>query len=174
MIKIRKGVEKDISKIVKIYEDFLDYEAIHGTKTNWIKGKYPTEKNPRKALEEGTLFVGELDGEVVGSYVLNKVQPEEYKKINWNFEAKDEEVIVIHTLCIDINKQGKNLGRQFVEFALDYGRSIGCKVMRIDTYEFNEPAAKLYKKLGFRFAGITEFFFEKVIWENLQCFEYLL
>ena len=37
-LTVRKGREADIARIVEIYEDFLDYEAEHGTKTNWIKG----------------------------------------------------------------------------------------------------------------------------------------
>ena len=46
--------------------------------------------------------------------------------------------------------------------------------MRLDTYEFNEPAAKMYDKMGFRYAGKEKFFFENAILENLICFEYEL
>ena len=73
-------------------------------KTNWIKGVYPTEKNARAGLEAGTLYVGEMDGEIVGSYVLNHIQPEEYAKLDWEFPGEGDEIIVIHTLCIDINQ----------------------------------------------------------------------
>lgn len=173
-LTVRKGREADIARIVEIYEDFLDYEVEHGTKTNWIKGVYPTEKNARAGLEAGNLYVGEMDGEIVGSYVLNHIQPEEYAKLDWEFPGEGDEIIVIHTLCIDINQQGKGLGKEFVGFALEHGRKLGCKAMRLDTYEFNEPAAKLYTKLGFRYVGITEFFFEQAILENLICFEYKL
>lgn len=171
---VREGRTEDIAAIEKIYNDFLDYEAVHGTKTNWIKGVYPTAKNAEKGLENGTLFVGELDGKVVGSYVLNHIQPEEYAKLEWEYPGEGDEVIVIHTLCIDVNIQGKRLGPQFVEFAIEHGRKLGCKTMRLDTYELNEPAAKLYTKLGFRYVGKTEFFFEQAILENLICFEYKL
>lgn len=173
-ITVRKGTEDDIARIVQIYEEFLDYEEEHGTKTNWIKGVYPTEKNARAGLEAGTLYVGELDGRVVGSYILNHVQPDEYKKFDWEYPGDGEQVIVIHTLCIDVNIQGKGLGRQFVEYALEHGRKSGCRTMRIDTGEFNEPAAKLYTKMGFRYVGKGEFFFEQAILENLICFEYKL
>lgn len=173
-IKIRRAVEDDIEKIVKIYEDFLDYEKANGSLTNWIKGVYPTEKNARAGLERDTLFVGEIDGKIVGSYVLNNIQPEEYNKIPWKWEATDDEVIVIHTLCLDVSLQSKGIGRAFVEYAIEYGRELGCKVMRLDTYEGNKPAARLYEKMNFRYAGIAEFFFEQAILENLICFEYLL
>lgn len=174
MFYIRKGEEKDITRIVEIYDDFLDHEAKYGTKTNWIKGVYPTEKNARAGLETGTLYVGELDGEIVGSYILNHIQPKEYAKLEWEFPGEKEEIIVIHTLCLDIKHQGKGLGKAFVDFAIEHGRRTGCKAMRLDTYELNEPAAKLYRKMGFRYAGIAEFFFEQAILENLICFEYKL
>lgn len=171
---IRKGREEDLKKIEQIYNDFLDYEAEHGSKTNWIKGVYPTIENPKRGLKEDTLFVGELDGKIVGSYILNHVQPDEYKKLDWEVEAEGDEVLVIHTLCLDVNTQGKGLGRQFVDFAIEHARSLGCKVLRIDTGEHNEPAAKLYEKYGFRYVGKEFFLFEGNIPEHLICFEYKL
>lgn len=171
---IRKAVEQDIERVAEIYDAYLDYEAIHGTTTNWIKGVYPTIKNAQKAFEAGTLFVGELDGKVVGSYVLNHIQPDEYTKIQWEYPGEDDQVMVIHTLCIDVNYKKMGLGSKFVEFVFEHGRSLGCKTIRLDTYEMNRPAEALYKKMGFRYAGMAEFFFEQAIWENLICFEYSL
>lgn len=48
---------------------------------------------------------------------------------------------------------------------------LGCKAMRLDTYEGNTPAARFYPRLGYRLAGSTEFFFEGFIKETLICFE---
>lgn len=173
-VNIRKATEKDIEKVVEIYENFLDFEKEHGTHTNWIKGLYPTEKNARKGLNEGTLYVGELEGKIVGSYLLNHVQPQEYAKLAWQYPAKDEQVIVIHTMCLDVNQQGKGLGKQFVNYAMEYGRKKGCVTMRLDTAEINTPAAKLYYNMGFRYVGKTDFLFEQIIPEDLICFEYKL
>ncbi len=173
-IKIRLAREEDIARVVEIYEDFLNFEAEHGTHTNWIKGVYPTENNARRGLDNNTLFVGEIDGKIVGSYVLNKVQPPEYQKIDWKWKFDENEIMVIHTLCIDVNLQGKGMGKAFVDFSLEHARKEGCKAMRLDTWEENIPAARLYEKLGFRYAGVTEFFFEQAILENLITFEYLL
>ena len=173
-IEIRKATEADIDTIAEIYDTFLDYENQHGTHSNWVKGLYPTAANARRGLEAGNLYVGELDGKIIGSYVLNHTQPEEYAKLKWQYPAEGDQVIVIHTMCLDINQQGKNLGRQFVEFAMEHGRQLGCKTMRLDTADINTPAANLYYKMGFRYVGKTEFFFEQSILEDLICFEYKL
>lgn len=83
-------------------------------------------------------------------------------------------MLVIHTLCIPPSCSGRGYAKAFVAFAMEHGRSLGCKVIRLDTYEGNLPAISLYTGLGFRDAGVTLFHFENAIWENLRCFEYPL
>ena len=31
--------------------------------------------------------------------ILNQVQPEDYKDVDWEYKAEENEVLVIHTLC---------------------------------------------------------------------------
>ena len=173
-INIRKAKEKDIARVVEIYEKFLDYEIENGTHSNWVKGLYPTEKNAKNGLAAGTLYVGELEGMIIGSYIINHAQPKEYNKLQWQYKGEGDEVIVIHTMCMDVYQQGSGYGRQFVEFAMEYGRKQGCTTMRLDTADINTPAAKLYYKMGFHYVGKTDFFFEQAIPEDLICFEYKL
>ena len=51
---IRPATIHDVDEAEKIYDEVLDYEAEHGTTTNWVKGKYPTRKTAEKALAAGT------------------------------------------------------------------------------------------------------------------------
>ena len=168
---IRLAREADLAEVARIFEEILDKEEREGSYTNWVRGKYPTEAHARAALEKGELYVGEEDGMLYGSVVLNHDQLAEYAKIPWRYEAKDEEVWVIHMLCIRPSCAGQGHGREFVAFAEELAREKCCKVVRIDTYEGNIPAAKLYTSLGYRLAGNTLFFFQQVIWENLICLE---
>ena len=41
---IRLATIHDVDEAEMIYNEVLDYEAVHGTFTNWVKGKYPTRK----------------------------------------------------------------------------------------------------------------------------------
>ncbi len=168
---IRKGTAADLDACAKIYEEHLDYEAANISYTNWQKGLYPTRATAEKALAAGTLYVDEEDGVVVGCANLNHIQPAEYANIPWSIPAQPEQVLVIHTLVYLPTHTGGGRGRRFVAFAEDLGREQGCTVIRLDTYEHNEPAKAFYPKLGYRYAGITEFFFEQVIRENLVCYE---
>ena len=171
---IRKGTAADLDRAEAIYHEILDHQAATVNYTNWIKGVYPTRADARRALEAGTFFVMEEDGQVVGVANLNHIQPPEYAKLSWSIPAEGDEVLVIHTLCIPPSCSGHGYAKAFVAFAIEHGRSLGCKAIRLDTYEGNLPAISLYSGLGFHDVGITLFHFENAIWENLRCFEYPL
>lgn len=171
MYTIRKGTAADLDSCARIYDAHLDHEASHVNYTNWAKGLYPTRATAQKALDADTLYVYEEDGEVVGCANLNHVQPKEYANIPWTIPAEGNQVLVIHTLVFLPTHTGGGRGRHFVAFAEELGRAQGCKVIRLDTWEGNEPAKAFYPKLGYSYAGVTEFFFENFIWENLFCYE---
>ena len=79
---IRPATIHDVDEAERIYDEVLDYEAEHGTTTNWVKGKYPTRKTAEKALAAGTYYVGEDEnGNIFGTVNLNHVQPAEYANI---------------------------------------------------------------------------------------------
>ncbi|MGE5627974.1 MAG: GNAT family N-acetyltransferase [Solirubrobacterales bacterium] len=168
---IRKANFGDINNVEKLYDNVLDFEAENGSYTNWQKGLYPTRKYAETAISLGSLYVGIENGEMVGSVILNHIQPEEYIKVDWKFEAEGNDVMVIHTLCINPRYRKMSLGTRFVDFSEELARSFGCSVIRLDTYEGNIPAAALYSKLGYRYSGSVEVNFQNVIFETLKCFE---
>lgn len=169
---IRLAAATDLEEAEKIYEEVLEEEAKHGVTTNWVKGKYPTRNTAEKALAAGTFYVGEdAEGRIVGTVNLNHIQPAEYAAIPWSIAAEEEAVLVVHTLCIRPDCRGKGYARAFMAFAEELARKQGCHTIRLDTWEGNEPAKKMYPALGYRLAGETLFFFEQVIWETLYCYE---
>lgn len=141
---IRKAVESDINAIADTYNELLTYEEKHGSNSNWELGVYPTIKVPQRKIPTGTMYVLE----------------------------EDEEILVIHTLCIPPQKAGRGYGQQMVDYAKDFARELGCKAIRIDTYAHNEPAKSLYQKNGFRIAGYHESLLEGLIKEELAFLEY--
>ena len=169
---IRKAQAADLPAVTAIYEAILDGEESGGpVYTNWQRGKYPTIDTARGALEAGTLYVGETDGRLWGVVNLNGEQLPEYDKIPWSIPAQRDQVGVIHTLCIHPGQSGRGYARQMVAFCEEEARRLGKNVMRLDTWEHNLPANRLYPSLGYHFAGAAEFFFQGVIREILNCYE---
>ena len=58
-----------------------------------------------------------------------------------------------------------------VAFCEEESRRQGKTVMRLDTWEGNLPANRMYPTLGYRYAGAAEFFFQGFIREILNCYE---
>lgn len=170
---IRLAKQTDIDEVERIFDEILD-DGQSAAFTNWLKGGYPTRADAQKALDAGTLYIGEDEtGRIYGSVNLNHIQPPEYAKIPWKIapESSGAEVLVIHTLCIRPGCAGKGCGKEFVAFSEGLAREKGCKVIRLDTYEGNKPAESLYSAMGYTLAGSTLFHFQNVIWETLICME---
>lgn len=167
----RPASAADIPGIVTIYDAILDQEEHGPVYTNWQRGKYPTAATAREALAAGTLYVLEEDGFLSGVVNLNGIQLPEYDAIPWSLPAAPEEVAVIHTLCIHPARAGRGLARRMVAFCEVEARRQGKTVMRLDTWEGNLPANRMYPALGYRFAGAAEFFFQGFIREILNCYE---
>ena len=127
---IRLATEQDLPLVGSIYEEILaEEEKRPASFTNWQRGKYPTVEHARAALEAGTLYVAEEDGEVYGCVNLNGEQLAEYAALNWSVPADPEDVMVIHTLCISPRWAGRGKAREFVAFCEEEARRKGKKVM---------------------------------------------
>ena len=168
---IRPATAADLNGITAIYDAILDREEAGPVYTNWQRGKYPTTDTARQALEAGTLYVGQEDGFLWGVVNLNGIQLPEYDAIPWTIPAEREQVAVIHTLCIHPAASGQGRAKQMVTFCEEEARRQGKSVMRLDTWEGNLPANRMYPALDYRYAGAAEFFFQGFIREILNCYE---
>ena len=168
---IRRAINTDIEQIIRTYEELLLYEKRNESNSNWQLGIYPTIEIPMNKIPEGTMYVLEEQGNICASMLLNKEQPIEYQQINWEYSADLDEVMVIHTLCIPPRNAGKGYGNQMVLFSIQQAKKLDCKVIRIDTWEGNKPAAALYQKIGFRFAGTAHILLQGLIPEEQVFFE---
>lgn len=168
---IQKAEKIDIASVTKSYIELFSYESKHGSYTNWISGLYPSERTAQRAFQDESLYVLKENGLFCGSMILNHIQPTEYQTIYWHYPAKPSEVLVLHTLCIPPFQKGKGYGKQFLNFAMQYASRTGCKVLRLDTWEGNRPAASLYEKMGFRLAGTAPMLLQGAIQEQQIFYE---
>lgn len=155
---IRKATAADLPGVEAIYNAILDREEQGPVYTNWQRGKYPTADTARAALEAGTLYVGEEGGALWGVVNLNGDQLPEYDAIPWSIP----------------DRSGRGLARELAAFCEAECRRQGKAVIRLDTWEGNLPANRLYPSIGYRYAGAAEFFFMGFIHETLNCYEKLL
>lgn len=152
---IRKAREGDIPAVAAIYDKLHTEEEAGRVTIGWIRGIYPTEETARQALRRGDLFVQVPDGKIVGAAIINQTQVDAYAGGSWQYVAPESEVMVLHTLVIDPDAAGQGYGKQFVAFYENYARENGCFCLRMDTNSRNQRARVLYRKLGYREAGVV-------------------
>lgn len=171
MAKVRKATESDILAIVAIYDRIIDNEESGKSTVGWKRGIYPTKKTADTALAADELFVMEDDGVVVAAAVINQKQVAEYKDAQWQYQAEDNEVMVLHTLVVDPLKGGHGYGTAFVKFYEEYAYEHNCSYLRMDTNEKNINARRLYAKLGYMEVGIIPCNFNGLENVQLVCLE---
>ena len=82
------------------------------------------------------VFVGELDGQVVG-YITARADPP--SKIGW-----------IPNMAVLPEHQGKGLGKQLMQTALDFLRDQGMECVKIESLEQNPVGPRFYPGIGFQ------------------------
>ena len=146
---VRKAAESDIDAVSDIYLQINDAEEKGTLTTGWERNVYPVRDTALEAFKNGELFVGEDNGIITGSAIINRKQVDVYAGAGWKYEAPDDEVMVLHTLSVSPLMNGKGYGKEFVKFYEQYALSEGCPYLRMDTNERNIRARKIYHSLGY-------------------------
>ena len=168
---IRKATEADIPAVAAIYDRIHTEEERGLGETGWVRGIYPTEDVAVAGVQACDMFVVEEDGEVVAAARINQEQCEQYALVNWEFEAPEDQVLVLHTLVVSPHAQGKGCARQVLEFYEQTARDMRCTVLRIDTNFRNERARAMYRKHGYRESGVVDCDFNGIPDVQMVCLE---
>jgi len=168
---IRKASKEDVARITALYEAVHDGEEAGRFSTGWKRGVYPTEATVFAALGRDDLFVEVDGGEIVAVGVINRIQVPEYDDCPWQFAAAPEEIMVLHTLAVHPDANGRGYAKAFVRYYEEYAAAHGCRCLRMDTQVINTAARRLYAALGYREAGVVGCVFNGIPDVKLVCLE---
>lgn len=155
-LNIRRGVSEDIPELVRLYDETVGHLESHINYPGWKKGVYPGRDAAEEGVETGTLYVAETGGRIIGSIILNGKQEAAYNGVSWGVVAEPDEVMVIHTFLVHPNFRKSGAGKFLMEFAELQALREGKKTIRLDVYEKNEPAVRLYERQGYRYVATVD------------------
>lgn len=101
MTAIRPGTASDIARVEEIYDAIHTAEEAGTVSIGWVRGVYPTRATAQAALDAGELFVLADGGTVYAAGRINHEQVPVYAAVPWQYEARPEQVLVLHTLVVD-------------------------------------------------------------------------
>jgi len=109
------------------------FGLVNGHDWRWRKGRHMDDD---AAANPQGIFVAEEEGEVMG-YVSTRVDAE-------------AGIGQIPNLVVAAGARNRGLGRQLIEYALDYFRSLGLTHAKIETLDQNPVGQYLYPACGFQ------------------------
>ena len=154
MLEIRRAEDKDIKIIGDFYDEQVLYMDENGVNyPRWMYKNYPTEQSVREAVANEEQYYCLLDGKLCAAFIINDYPGCAYDKGDWKKNLSVGEYLIIHTLSVNYRFAGKGIATEIVNFCLDLANKKGYKAVRVDVVPDNFPAARLYVKCGFTFAG---------------------
>ncbi len=150
---IRLCCKEDIKAVGEFYDRVVQYLCEHINYPKWVYKEYPSEDSVREMTEAGSQFVCVEQDRIVGAFVLNDDPQGAYENAVWSRQLPKGRYMVCHTLATEPSIQRKGIGRQIVEYCIDYAKKYGFDAIRLDVVPDNTPAKKLYEKCGFTYIG---------------------
>jgi len=126
---LRPFTLQDIDRILDIEDHSFETQAFSKSQFEEISRQHP-----------GAFYVGDLSGEVVG-YILGTIT---------------EEAGELRSLAVDRHFRNLGVGRRLVEEIFNRFREMGIRTCSLKVRTDNEPAIRLYKKIGFEITKLLE------------------
>lgn len=142
-----------LDALTELYDNVTAHLVSHINYPKWTPGIYPGRESIETAIMQGVQY-GCFEGEkAVGAFILNEDPQGDYEAGEWITDAVEGEYLVIHTLASDPEMYRSGIGKQMVSYAIQTAKALDKKAVRLDVVPDNEPARKIYEKMGFQFAG---------------------
>lgn len=92
------------------------------------------------------MFFSELDGKIASAVAVVPRQEKEYHDVPWKMNPADDEVSVIHILCVAPEFQKKGIAARTMRAVIEMSRKSGKKAVHLDALKCNTPSARTFIK----------------------------
>ena len=150
-ITYRKPTEDEVFKIYQHYVRVIAKMQEQGI-DQWDE-LYPNVADIAADIADGSLWVGESEGELVITFAVNTSCEEEYDVCPWKYP--EDPYVVVHRLAVNPKFQRCGVARNAMEFVESEAIKNGAKTIRLDTFCGNPFGAALYDSLGFKVIGFA-------------------
>ncbi len=152
-INIVTGTAADIDELEALYNDINDALEVGTNYPGWKKDVYPIRENAVAGVSEENLYIAKYDNKTVGSVILNHKPENVYNSVKWKIDEEYNKILVVRTFVVHPKFSRLGIGEKLMEFTSELAIHLNMKSIRLDVYEKNEPAIKLYEKCGYEYIG---------------------
>lgn len=143
-MEIRRAAARDCDGINRLLRQVL--EVHHSGRPDLFRGgvkKYTDEQLTEILADDSRpVFVLEEQGCVLGyAFCI-------FKRSSGSNILTDLKTLYLDDLCVDESRRGQQLGRQMLDYVLDFARRSGCYNVTLNVWACNPGARRFYEKCG--------------------------
>lgn len=150
-MKIRKTTTQDINQVMHLIQQAQAYFKSQGI-DQWQDG-YPNHEKIYEDIQHDISYVLEDEGEIIATAAISLADDPTYEVIDGAW-ISDNPYAVIHRICVDNERKGKNIALQLLQYTQDLALNKGFRSIRIDTHQDNQSMQRFLLKHGFVYCGI--------------------
>lgn len=174
IMELKTAAASDFKRLAQFYRDVILHTENMDIYTKWVYGQHPTDEMIMGYINEGAMYFCEKDGSIISAVAVTPYQGEDYHNTEWSLMADDNEVSVVHILCVDPKLQKQGIARETMMLVIERSRNMGKKAVRLDALSCNTPAHRLYNSLGFEKKGQQCWYADNVGRTDFFLFEFAL
>lgn len=127
---------------------------------------YPLISHVEKDVSNGGMYCMLDEDKIAGIVVIDENQSAEYKDVDWQFDVSP--ILVVHRFAVLPTYQKSGIGKQLMDFALNFAIKNKYKAIRLDAYSENERTQKFYLNRGYSKVGEIYFPYRTA---HFNCYE---
>ncbi len=148
-MQIRIAEKEDYIKVREFYYSLTDAMQEAEFRPGWEKNIYPSQDFLKESIENGELFLCEIENAVAACMVINHKCNEGYQKIRWSAAVSDSQLYVIHALGVHPDFSGRGIAKEMVRRAIRKAQIHEIRTIRLDVLEGNLPRKKYILRWDF-------------------------
>lgn len=136
---IREATENDLKAIIALFAD--DPLGGHGDTTDpQALPDYSAAFRKIASSPTETLYVAELDGEVVGTFQT---------MVTTTMTARGASSLIVEAVQTRADMRGRGIGAVMINFAIEHARETGMRLVQLTSNAVRKDAHRFYERLGF-------------------------
>ena len=171
-LKRCESSDLDFNKITEFYKYVINNTKGMSECGRWIYGQHPTDEMIKSYIDSDSMYYMEEDGNIIAAVAVTFCQGEDYHGVHWSKNFHDDEVAVVHILCVDPKKQKGGLAKEVMAEIVNMAKVNNKKAVRLDALCCNTPAHRLYESIGFKKCDVQNWYASNTGWIDFYMYEY--
>ena len=127
-LKLIQETAEDFDRVAQFYRDAIDQTPEMERFGRWIYGLHPTDGMILDYIRSGVMYTCQGGGEIFCAFALTPSQGSDYHDTAWGLNFEDEQVAVVHLLCVNPKYQHQGIGKRAMAHAIALAEQMGKRL----------------------------------------------